>query len=68
MVILQEIFWRCQITSGIITGSGDDVTGSEDDVTGSDDASTRSGDAVAGSDDDITGSSAHGTIGLWEGN
>ena len=68
MVILQEIFWRCQIIFGIITGSGDDVTGSGDDITRSDDASTRSGDAVTGSDDDITGSSAYGTIGLWEGN
>ena len=28
MVVLQEISWRYQITSSIITKSGDDVTGS----------------------------------------
>ena len=55
MVILQDIFWRCQITSRIITGSGYDVTGSGDDVTGSGDASTGSGDDVTGSGDDVTG-------------
>ena len=61
MVILQEIFWRCQVTASIITGSGDDVTGSGD-------TATRSGDDVTGSDNAVNGSGAYGTTRLWEGN
>ena len=61
MVIIQEIFWRCQVTSSIITESGYDVTGSGYAVAGSD-------DAVTGSGDDVTGNRAYGMTWLWEGN
>ena len=66
MVIIQQIFWRCQITFVHITGSGYDVTGSSDDVTGS--GGGGGGGVSTGSDHDVTGSGAYLTTWLREGN